>query len=172
MATPQFVDTESWQQAEMLMQPVFIRVIDNIRKELEASAWQGTYREEIVWAEGVSPQTQEKVIALRNQLSRADEAAAAGIEATLAKLPQPHPAYQLCLKHNDQQVIVDLWQLCYQICFKNYSPLLSVSDHIPVEIDASLIDEFGEVNWNRLDEKAKRIIEQIFHTLQSSVESP
>jgi hypothetical protein len=168
MAVPKFADTESWQQAEMLMQPVFIRVIDNIRKELEQSSWQGTYREEIVWAEGVSPQTQEKVLALRNQLPTADPSEAPQIEAVLAKLPQPHPVYQLCLKHNDQQVVVDLWQLCYRICFKNYSPLLSMGDRIPVEIDSSLIDEFGEVDWNRLDEKAKRIIEQIFHSLPSS----
>jgi len=38
-------DTVAWQQAELLMQPTFIRIIDNIRNQLDESAWKGTYED-------------------------------------------------------------------------------------------------------------------------------
>ena len=34
---PKFKDTLAYEQANLLMQPAFIRVIDNIRKELDFS---------------------------------------------------------------------------------------------------------------------------------------
>ena len=40
---PKFKTIQAWEQAQVLMQPAFIRVIDNIRKELEVSAWQGSF---------------------------------------------------------------------------------------------------------------------------------
>ncbi len=42
---PKFKDTLAYEQANILMQPAFIRVIDNIRKELEISDWEGSYKE-------------------------------------------------------------------------------------------------------------------------------
>jgi hypothetical protein len=42
---PKFKDNQAYQQAEMLMQPAFIRVIDNIRKQSELSDWVSSYEE-------------------------------------------------------------------------------------------------------------------------------
>ena len=88
------------------------------------------------------------------------------------KQRKPYPGYQLCLENHDRQITVDLWELCYQICFRNYSPVLNALDgDMTVEIDTSLIDETGDVDWHRLDEKAKRIIEQIFSSLSGGQEA-
>ena len=42
---PKFKNKQAWEQAQLLMQPAFIRVIDNLRKQLEQSSWKGTYQE-------------------------------------------------------------------------------------------------------------------------------
>ena len=124
---PKFSDTQSWQQAEILMQPVLIRLIDNLRKTLEASAWQGTYQE----------------------------------------VETPYPGHQLCLRYQDQETIVNLWDLCYEICFRSYQR--GATSEQFVEIDTTLLDESGEVDWNRLDEKARTCVEQLFAELPHSL---
>lgn len=171
---PKFADIRAWEQAEFLMQPVFIRVIDNIRKQLEQSTWQGSYQDTPVWAEGVPEETKAKVAQLQAQLATAPPKEAEAIEEELARLPSPQPSYILCLKKGERQITIDLWQLCYQICFRNYSPVLNALDQdLIVEVDTSLIDPTGEVDWLRLDEKARQLIEQIFSSLsptQPSVE--
>ncbi len=42
---PTFKNTTDWEKAEMLMQPVFIRVMDNLRKQLEKTNLVATYEE-------------------------------------------------------------------------------------------------------------------------------
>ena len=169
---PKFANTLAWQQAELLMQPVFIRVIDNIRKQLEQSNWKGTYRDIQVWAADVPEETKEVVVQLQEHLATATPEEATEIHTALDQLPKPYPGYQLCLENHDRQITVDLWELCYQICFRNYSPVLNALDgDMTVEIDTSLIDETGDVDWHRLDEKAKRIIEQIFSSLSGGQEA-
>jgi hypothetical protein len=42
---PKFADELAWQQAEFLMQPIYIRIIDRIRQRSEASTWQVSYEE-------------------------------------------------------------------------------------------------------------------------------
>lgn len=119
---PKIKNTLAWQQAELLMQPALIRLLDNLRKKLEESVWQGTYEEVQV----------------------------------------PVPGYQLCLQHQDRQIRVYVWELCYQICFSNYRPSHADMESVEVDIDTSLIDESGDVDWNRLDEKAKQVVEEVF----------
>ena len=150
------------------MQPVFIRLIDNIRKELEESSWKGRYQEDLIWPDGVTAETQAEVQRLREQLAIAPPTETAALEASLAALPQPFPGYFLCLEQNGKTVSVDLWQLCYQICFKNYHPLLTQADSITVDIDMALLDEAGEVDWQSLDTKAQGIVQQIFASLAST----
>lgn len=163
---PKFADIRAWEQAEMLMQPVFIRVLDNIRKQLEQTTWQSSYQETPIWPEGVSPETQAQVLQLQQALSGASAAEAEAIEEQLARLPSPQMSYILCLKKGERQITVDIWQLCYQICFRNYSPVLNALDQdMIVTVDTSLIDDLGEVDWLRLDQKAKQLIEQIFSSL-------
>lgn len=122
---PKFKNFLAWQQAELLMQPCLIRLLDNIRKYLEASPWEGTYE----------------------------------------NVQTPIPGYLLCLKLGENQVKFDLWELCYQICFSDYKPTHAEAESQEVEIDTSLIDENGDVNWNQLEKKAKRLVEKMFANL-------
>jgi len=123
---PQFTDTLAWQQAELLMQPAYIRILDHIRKQLELSSWKATYQE----------------------------------------VQTPFPGYLLVLQHKDHQVSVDLWDLCFQVCFRNYSHSHAELESQKVEIDTSLIeDDTGDVDWPCLDAKARQLVEQVFANL-------
>ncbi|MEM6753770.1 MAG: hypothetical protein AAF630_12435 [Cyanobacteria bacterium P01_C01_bin.38] len=157
---PKITNSIAWQQAELLMQPTFIRVVDNVRKVLDNSSWKGTYHDVLNWAAGTSEETKAIVTQLVQELETATPEQGSQIRETLAKLPTPHPGYHLCLQRQEQQVNVDLWELCYQVCFVEYT----LSDD-PVDIDTSLIDESGDVEWNLLDKKAKRVVEEMFAKL-------
>jgi hypothetical protein len=123
---PKITSSIAWQQAELLMQPAMIRVIDNIRKQLEESAWTGTYQEVQI----------------------------------------PIPGYQLLLELQGEQRCIDIWELCYRVCFLNYEPAHTQIQSQEVVIDTSLIDDdTGDVDWNRLDAKASQLIQEIFANL-------
>ncbi len=122
---PKFKDAIAWQQAELLMQPSLLRVVDNLRVMLENSVWQGTYEE----------------------------------------VQEPYPGYVLCLKYQDREVTISLWELCYRVCFVEYPITHSIYESREVEIDTSLIDQTGEVDWIRLEEKTKQVIQEVFEGL-------
>lgn len=151
------------------MQPVFIRVIDNIRKQLDQSSWKGSYRDVKVWPEGVSPETQTRVTQLQKELAEASDDQIEGIQQALDQLPQPFPGYELCLEKGDRQITVDLWELCYRICFRDYQSDESQA-HSPVVVDQSLIDDQGEVDWHQLDAKTKEQVSAIFTDLPTVAE--
>ena len=157
---PKITNPVAWQQAELMMQPAFIRIVDNIRKLLEKSSWKGTYHDVLIWAAGTSDETKAIVTQLVQELEAATPEQAQAIRETLAKLPTPHPGYHLCLQRQEQQVNVDLWELCYQVCFVGYT----LSEDT-VDIDTSLLDETGDVEWNLLDIKAKKVVEEMFASL-------
>jgi len=160
---PKITNPVAWRQAEILMQPAFIRVIDNIRKQLDESSWTGTYHDVLIWP----PNTTDEIKALVTQLLQAMETAtpqeADEIRQTLTRLPMPHPGYHLLLQRQQQQASIDLWELCYQVCFIEYNPEKEAAN-----IDTSLIDEFNEVDWLRLDAKTKQLVEEAFATLPDS----
>ncbi|MFQ4144245.1 hypothetical protein [Chlorogloeopsis sp. ULAP02] len=158
---PKITNSVAWRQAELLMQPAFIRVVDNIRKLLDVSAWKGTYQDVLIWPPNTSDETKAVVTRLLQDLEAATPEKALEIRETLARLPMPHPGYHLCLQRQEQQVSVDLWELCYRVCFVDYN---SLSDE-PVDIDTSLIDETGDVDWNALEAKTKGLVEQVFASL-------
>ena len=127
---PTFKTALAWEQAELLMQPVFIRVLDNLRKQLEDSSWQGSYEEVQV----------------------------------------PYLGYQLVLTKGNHSILVDIWHLCFQVCFLDYP--LATDDlgekrdaDYPVDIDLSLIDDTGEVDWQLLENKTQRLIVDLFAQL-------
>lgn len=128
---PKFKDSRAWEQAQILMQPALIRVIDNIRKELEHSSWTGTYQD----------------------------------------IQNPFPGYQLCLTLNHHSITVNMWDLCFQICFIDYPLSLTneqtIDNSQEVEIDTTLIDEIGEVDWHSLETKTQHIVKQVFANLPS-----
>ena len=124
---PKFKDIISWQQAELLMQPAFIRILDQVRKQLEDTSWQATYND----------------------------------------VQTPIPGHELCLEKNDNSICVNLWELCFQVCFRNYTPTHSELESQEVEIDTTLIAETGEVDWQCLDEKAEKLVAQLLADLPS-----
>jgi hypothetical protein len=158
---PKITNLTAWQQAELLMQPAFIRVVDNIRKLLDVSDWKGTYQDVLIWPPDTSAETKASVTRLLQELETATPEKTLEIREALAHLPMPHPGYHLCLQRQQQQVSIDLWELCYQVCFLNYSYLSNDA----VEVDTSLIDETGDVDWNALDAKTKKLVEQVFANL-------
>lgn len=163
---PRITDPLVWQQAEMLMQPAFIRVIDHIGKQLESSKWKGTYQDTLVWSDETSEEIKAIVTQLRQQLETAAAEQATAIEQALSHLPKPQPEYYLCLTHaGAPEVRVDLWELCYEICFDGYNSSSATLADSGVKIDTSLIDETGDVDWQRLDAKAGKLIGEIFDNL-------
>lgn len=122
---PKFKNAVAWEQAELLMQPALIRILDQVRKQLEDTTWRATYN----------------------------------------NVQTPIPGYELCLERNDISVCVDLWELCYQVCFRNYSLTHADLESQEVEIDTSLIDDTGDVDWQSLDTKAQRLVQQVFADL-------
>ncbi|WP_016953151.1 hypothetical protein [Anabaena sp. PCC 7108] len=157
---PKITNSTTWQQAEILMQPAFIRVVDNIRKHLDVSSWKGTYHDVLIWPSHTTDETK----ALVNQLLVAMETSTPEqieeIKETLTRLPMPHPGYHLRLQRQEQQVNVDLWDICYQVCFLNYG-----CENFAVGIDTSLIDDSGEVDWQNLEDKTKDLVKQVFDSL-------
>jgi len=162
---PKITNTAAWQQAELLMQPAFIRIIDHIRKHLDTSDWKGTYETVLIWPDGTTDETKAIVTQLLQQLEGASPEQADEIQQAIAQLATPYPSYQLSLQHQNQQLNVDLWDLCYQVCFQHYNPALNQLDSYTVEIDTSLIDETGDVDWQHLDAKAADLVEQVFANL-------
>ena len=128
---PKFKTRLAWEQAQVLMQPALIRIIDNLRKQLEESEWKGTYKE----------------------------------------VTSPVPGYHLCLTRQERSLEVDIWQLCYQVCFQNYDALpeniFSEDDRSvqEVEVDTRLLDEMGEVDWQLIEAKAQNSVRELFANL-------
>ncbi len=83
----------------------------------------------------------------------------------------PIPGHQLILEKGDRQYVVEVWDLCFQVCFANYQPEPFV-DNLPgnqnpllVEIDQHLFSETGAVDWTRLDQKAQQCIQRMLTAL-------
>ncbi len=195
---PKFQDQATWQQAELVMQPALIRVIANVGKQLEQKTdWKGTYEDVEVWEAGVSAAVQGHVRDLRSRLESAPPDIADQIRQDLAQLPAPYPGYQLRLTpgnagaaadqavpnessresanepSRDLLVAVELWDLCYQICFRNYDSATGTSwtggfgkgKSQGVAVDPALFKPNGDVDWVVLDAKAQQVVERIFANL-------
>ena len=141
---PKFATSFAKAKVEKLMQPALIRVIDNIRKQLDTVAWKGTYEEELIWPEGTTPEQKQEYTAL------------------MSAMPQPAPLYTLRLTHADSEdQTIDVWGLCYRVCALAYG----ADSEQEIAADDALFDEFGEVDWRLLDDKTKSLVEGIFAKL-------
>lgn len=158
--TPTFATPLARAQVEQLMQPALIRVIDNIRKQLESSDWQGKYEEKLIWPEGTTTEQQQEYAALQKGLHGVPPEEHDRVAALIAKLPQPSPLYTLRLTQpNRADQAVDIWALCYRVCASK-----EVQEGKAITADASLFDE-GEVDWRQLDDKTKALVESVFKAL-------
>lgn len=172
---PQISDLVTWNQAERLMQPAFIRLIDNFRKGIESSTWKSHYEDLQDWPEGTTEAQKRRWEVLTSQLETPAPVDEAAIAAELGKLPQPRLSYHLHLEKGPHSVQLDLWQLCYQVCFRNDAsislpPRTSEGSELAtqsrsVAIDESLLTADGEVDWVQLDLKVKGIVHQILASL-------
>jgi hypothetical protein len=119
---PRFKNISDWEKAQILLQPCLIRVLDNIRKELDGSTYRGTYEE----------------------------------------VSEPIPGHLLCLTYQDVEVKVDIWELCFRVCFIDYQPEKDQT----VQVDDSLIDLDTEgVDWESLERKTQSIVSKVFLNL-------
>ncbi|AFY39020.1 hypothetical protein Lepto7376_2760 [[Leptolyngbya] sp. PCC 7376] len=122
---PKFKTHSAWEQAQLLMQPAFIRVVDNFRDQLEDSDWEGEYEE----------------------------------------IQDPYPGYVLHLKCEEAEHDINLWDLCYQVCFVQYPSESVNGESCEVDIDTNLFEASGAVDWQKLENKTQMLIKQIFATL-------
>ena len=122
---PKLKTNSAWEQANLLMQPAFIRVVDNFRDQLEDSDWTGEYQE----------------------------------------ITEPYPGYMLELKREDTKRKINLWDVCYQVCFVSYPTETIDGETCEVEIDTNLFEPSGAVDWQKLEDKTQMLIRQIFATL-------
>jgi len=157
-----FADDHTRQLAEQLMQPVLIRILDNLRKELEQRAWQGTYHEDFFWPEGTTEAQKARVTELRSHYPTAPPEKTATIEAELAQLPTPFPSYHLQISIADQVYTIDIWQLCFRLCFVGYG---QASD--TVQINRALFDDTGDIDWLQLDEAAQHLVRQTLEDIDA-----
>lgn len=128
---PKFKTSSAWDQAHVLMQPAFIRVVDNFRDQLEDSDWNGDYQE----------------------------------------ITEPYPGYVLKLQRDDLEHEINLWDVCYQVCFASYPTGAIEGDSCEVDIDTNLFEPSGAVDWQQLENKTQLLIRQIFATLPEAKEN-
>ncbi|NJM96955.1 MAG: hypothetical protein HC800_07020 [Phormidesmis sp. RL_2_1] len=165
MPIPEFATPLSRAKVEQLMQPALIRVIDNIRKQLDVVSWHGRYEEELIWPQGTTVEQQQEYAALQKLLHGVPPAEHDRVAALMSDLPQPSPLYTLRLTNsNHADYVIDIWALCYQVCSED-SPK-DMAD-TKIEADSGLFDDQGGVDWQRLDDKTKVIVEGIFQALPS-----
>lgn len=160
---PQFATAQDQRYAQALMQPALIRIIDNIRKQLEVSDWTGSYRDELCWPTDTTAAQKQQYLALQKMLETATPHEHDQIQATLADLPEPQHIYTLCLSKQEQQQEINIWQLCYRLCRNEAATDETIT---PITIDTSLLDsDMGDVDWIALDQKAKQLVESAFQAL-------
>ncbi len=158
---PQFATAQDQRYAQALMQPALIRIIDNIRKQLDVSDWTGSYRDDMSWPAETTPGQKQQYFALQEMLETATPEEYDQIQAVLSQLPAPEHLYTLCLKKQDQQQEINVWQLCYRLCNS------TDTSNGPITVDTSLLNlEIGDIDWIALDEKAKRLVEETFQALE------
>ena len=122
-------------QVEQLMQPALIRVIDNLRKQLDESSWTGDYEETLVWPEGTTDAQKQTYADLQQQLHGVPTEEHDRVSSLMSELPQPSPLYKLKLtKSEAADQMLDVWALCYQVCSTNYS----VDSDVPLDADTGL----------------------------------
>ena len=162
---PKFATPLAKAQVEQLMQPALIRVIDNIRKQLDDTPWQGRYEEELIWPAGTTDEQKTDHAKLQQQLHGVPPETHDRVAALMSQLPQPAPLYTLKLtRAGSADQTVDIWELCYQVCAVDYCP----AEGGQIEADDRLLDEQGEVDWRLLDDKTKALVEGIFRALPVS----
>ncbi|MBD2654803.1 hypothetical protein H6G45_15190 [Synechocystis sp. FACHB-383] len=87
------------------------------------------------------------------------------------EVEEPIPGHRLILENEGQTYGVNIWDLCFQVCFANYQPQ-PFGDQLPdedevftAEIDQQLFNDQGEVDWTKLDDKARHCVTTLLAAL-------
>ncbi|NJL47067.1 MAG: hypothetical protein HC929_05620 [Leptolyngbyaceae cyanobacterium SM2_5_2] len=126
-------------QANQLMQPCLIRVIDNLRKHIETLDWRSEYVEHLQWPSHATAAQQQQFADLTAALHQATPEQALRLEEALNQLPAPTPTYELRLTRHSQTASLDVWELCFQVCFKDYTPHQPVSVMVLCSTPAAML---------------------------------
>jgi hypothetical protein len=89
-------------------------------------------------------------------------------EGEYEDIEDPLPGFQLRLQQGDRTHVLNLWDLCFQVCFLNYPAPHSTDADPEVDVDPQLLDAAGEVDWNILDEKVRQVLTTTFADLDPS----
>ncbi|WP_187329408.1 hypothetical protein [Halomicronema hongdechloris] len=89
---------------------------------------------------------------------------AANIEAELAQLPTPFPSYQLQITIAAQLYTIDIWQLCFRLCFIGYDQAGGTA-----QVNTALFDETGDIDWLQLDEATQYIVSEALRDVDAKV---
>ena len=66
---PSFATPADWERTNELMQPAFIRLLDNIRKLTdELSSWKTGFEESMIWDGAVSEEERGRIALLQQEL--------------------------------------------------------------------------------------------------------
>jgi hypothetical protein len=165
-----FAEGSGLQTALTLMQPTFIRVMDHLRRALEQSTWKGQYETTYAWPEGTTPEAKAEVLRLYDKIEVAPKSEKADLEDQLEALPQPIAIYLLHLEKGEERRLLNVWELCCQICLADYVPQMESKDFVNVGLDdagadQTLFDALSEVDWAKLDQKTARVIQGVFEAL-------
>lgn len=114
---PKFKNISEYEKAQLLLQPIYLRLIDNIRQESELLEWDVTYEE----------------------------------------TTEPFPGYIVFFKKGDYLTKYNIWELCFKICFNTYEQ----GQITPVETDKILIDDNGELDWQQIETKTKKLVKSL-----------
>lgn len=127
---PKFRDRATWDRAQVLMQPIYIRVVDNIRKYIEQAG--AGWTESFIEVEEPRP-------GYRLCLDRPDAPGAATVRFDL---------WALC------------FQVCFQAFPPGAAtaPVAEPEIEVEVEVDGSLFDEADEIDWDAIDRKAAAVV--------------
>ncbi|MDS3862165.1 hypothetical protein RIF25_15290 [Thermosynechococcaceae cyanobacterium BACA0444] len=152
MTAADSITDHPWYLAAQLVQPALIRLVDQLRQQLTESAWKSSYETVEVWPDNL-PDNSENTET------------------------EPQILYWLYLTPKEatpdtRPIAINLWELCYQICFESYTPVLdrlTIQDFQlgEVAVDRSLFDDHGEVDWNCLDTKAAQVVKAMLDSYNS-----
>lgn len=149
MTAADFITDHPWYLAAQLVQPALIRVVDQLRQQLTESAWKSSYETVELWPE--HPPYQDPMET------------------------EPQILYWLYLTPKEAiqempPISINLWELCYEICFEAYTPVLdrpTIQDFQvgEVAVDRSLFNDNQEVDWHQLDTKAAAVVKNLLDNL-------
>ncbi|MEM9136246.1 MAG: hypothetical protein AAGB01_02690 [Cyanobacteria bacterium P01_F01_bin.42] len=160
----------SHETLSLLLQPALIRLIDQLRLQLKAAEWTWSYDTVEVWPDQVPETTRSRYEEMMRALDVASGDDAEAIQDVLDELPQPIPLYRLEITDQSSVPTINMWQLCYQICLKDYTPQLQdmslmAPDLNQNDIDSRLTDQDGEIDWDCLNQNAQLVVEKLIASI-------